>query len=402
MDKICILMPSHLPVPAVEGGAVETLIQNLIIQNEKTPVFEFTVYSAYNAKAEELSKKYNFTKIKFIKVNKKLDNINFLLYRFLKKIFRIAIPERIIRWKMLEQVQPENYDWILFEAGEVFALNFYGKKLPVDKTLVHAHGMITPIPSVDKYFSYYLPISSFVGKYWKSKSGRPEHTYKCWKNCIFVEQFSKKISQTEKCQLLSKLGFTEEDFVVIFTGRIIQEKGVLELLEALDYIDNDNVKLLIVGSARFAEKSKTTYEQKIESYVKKNKKKVIFTGYIPNEEIYRYYNIAKIAIVPSVWEEPAGLVLVEAMAAGKPIITTGSGGIKEYTNEKCSIFVERGEFLSRNISIAIQRLYNDPTLLHYMEKNAIISALNFDMERYLKNLSSIIGEINESRGKNWQ
>lgn len=317
-------------------------------------------------------------------------------YRFLKKVFKISVSDRIVRKKMVKHAAEKDYDWILFQAGEVFSLKKFSRYLPKEKVLVHAHGMITPIPEVDRFFSYYLSISDYVANYWKSKSKRPDNTYFTWKNCIKTENFMREASLGQKNGLMEKFGLESDDFIILFTGRIIPEKGVLELIQALDYIDNEKVKIIIIGSARFANKSCTSYERAVAKEIEKHKEQVIFTGYIPNEELYQYYSLADIAVVPSRWEEPAGLVVIEAMAAGKPVITTGSGGIREYTDGNCSMFVNNDEFLSKSLAERIFQLMNDTNLMHEMGVMAQKKAQEYNMCQYLDNLQEIIKKISDT------
>ena len=192
---------------------------------------------------------------------------------------------------------------------------------------------------------------------------------------------------------MDQLGICDSDFSVIFTGRIIPEKGVLELLRSLNYLNDEKIKLIVVGSAKFAENSATSYEKEVQKEVERLGNQVVFTGYIPNTELYRYYQIADIAVVPSIWDEPAGLVVIEAMAAGKVVITTGSGGIKEYINDEVAIFVNRGEMLSKEIADAIQYLKEHPEVRKTMEKKANLLAQHYDMSQYLVNFENIIKEI---------
>lgn len=155
----------------------------------------------------------------------------------------------------------------------------------------------------------------------------------------------------------------------------------------------EKIKLIVVGSAKFAENSATSYEKEVQKEVERLGNQVVFTGYIPNTELYRYYQIADIAVVPSIWDEPAGLVVIEAMAAGKVVITTGSGGIKEYINDEVAIFVNRGEMLSKEIADAIQYLKEHPEVRKTMEKKANLLAQHYDMSQYLVNFENIIKEI---------
>jgi len=396
MKRIAILLPTLFPVPAVQGGAIETLIEGLVRQNEVTPTFEFTVFSAYNEEAARISKEFVHTRFEYVKASYKMYKPYYFIYRLVKKALHIALPDNLARLKMVRQIKCEDYDWILFEAGEVFSLLCYYKKLDPRKTIVHAHGMITPIPTVDKCFSYFLSISQFVSDYWASKSMRPLETYKVWKNCIPVESFCKGMSKTEQSALRHRLGIETGDFVIIFTGRIIPEKGILELLESIHLIKTNNIKLIIIGSANFKEKTSTEYERKVSAEVSKLGNRVVLTGYIPNVELYKYYQLADVAVVPSIWDEPAGLVVIEAMAAGKPVITTGSGGIKEYVDRESAIFVNRGMSLSKEIAEAINYLIDNPDKRMKMSECAKDKAKNYSMRYYLTQLEDIISEISNT------
>lgn len=398
MKKIAILLPALLPVPAVRGGAIETLIEGLIRQNEKTPVFEFTVYSAYDEQAYKRSLDFNYTKFEYVHSSEKIYRVYYLFYRFVKKVFKLAIPDNLARKKMVDRINIDDFDWILYEAGEVFSLLSYYKKLDSRKTLVHAHGMITPIPKVDKCFSYYLSISQFVSEYWANNSSRSKKTYIVWKNCIQRDNFTKKLDKESVEGLKKKLGIHKSDFVIIFTGRIIPEKGVLELLKAMSYLKDDKIKLIVIGSANFAENTATAYEKLVRNEKEKLGDKVIFTGFVHNTELYKYYQLADIAVVPSMWDEPAGLVVIEAMAAGKPIITTGSGGIKEYITDNAALYIDRSKDVAHQIADKIRYLLEKPDEREKMSLAAIKHSEQYDMRNYLERLEEIISDIESMKG----
>lgn len=393
MKKIAILLPTLFPVPAVMGGAIETLIEGLIRQNEKTPIFQFTVFSAYNAKAAEISKEFKYTKFVYVKSSLKLYRYYYFLYRLVKKVFKIALPDNLARKKMIDALNCDEYDWILFEAGEVFSLLNYRNKLDAEKVLVHAHGMITPIPKTDSCFSYFISISDFVSNYWSTESSRPLETYKVWHNCIEIDNFNKKTDTETIEKMRTELGIEKNDFVLIFTGRIIPEKGVLELLQAVRLLNSKSVKVIIIGSANFAETTATPYEAEVKAQKELLGNKVIFTGYVHNTELYKYYQLADIAVVPSMWDEPAGLVVIEALAAGKPVITTGSGGMKEYLIDDVAIKVDRNSDTPQELAKAIAELMADEEKRHIMSKKALEHAKKYDMSNYLRRLQEIITEI---------
>ena len=82
------------------------------------------------------------------------------------------------------------------------------------------------------------------------------------------------------------------------------------------------------------------------------KSKVFFTGYISQIDLAYYYNLADVAILPSIWDEPAGLTNIEAMACGLPVITTRSGGIPEYVGD-CGKLLKRDELLIQHLKETI-------------------------------------------------
>ena len=61
MKNICVIIPYSYPVPAILGGAVETLVQFLIDENEKAPSFKFTILATYSKKTENVQASYKHT-----------------------------------------------------------------------------------------------------------------------------------------------------------------------------------------------------------------------------------------------------------------------------------------------------------------------------------------------------
>ncbi len=96
-----------------------------------------------------------------------------------------------------------------------------------------------------------------------------------------------------------------------------------------------------------------------------------------------YLKTADIAVVPSMWEEPFGLTVIEAMAAGLPLITTYSGGIPEICNG-VAILVDRKHIVD-NLARAILDLYEHPEKRQQMAAASLERSKMFDKETYAKN-----------------
>ncbi|MEE0715241.1 MAG: glycosyltransferase [Eubacterium sp.] len=101
-----------------------------------------------------------------------------------------------------------------------------------------------------------------------------------------------------------------------------------------------NIKTIIVGSSKSGTNNIDSYTSDVIVKIKKLGNKVKFTGYIKYKELGNIYNVA---VFPAIWEEPAGLTIIEAMAYKIPVITTYSGGIVEYTDKNSSILCNKDE-----------------------------------------------------------
>ena len=171
-------------------------------------------------------------------------------------------------------------------------------------------------------------------------------------NAIDINRFSSsKINREEKRR---SLGIKKEDTVFVYSGRITPEKGVLELVQAFHKLEREyySVKLMIIGKSWFASDVESEYTKALKSFQSKN---VIFTGYISPDEVPDYLHLSDIAVIPSRWEEPFGLVVLEAMAASIPIIATYSGAIPEIINENCAFMVDKNENFVQNLYDAMKR-----------------------------------------------
>ena len=117
----------------------------------------------------------------------------------------------------------------------------------------------------------------------------------------------------------------------------------------------------------------------LKDFVKNNdlSKNVIFHGYI-SSNLASFYKSADICIVPSLLEG-FGITIVEAMAAGKPIVATKFGATPEILqNQENGLLIEPNE---RNILSSISTLWNDKDLMNKISKNNLIRAKRYDWKR---------------------
>jgi glycosyltransferase involved in cell wall biosynthesis len=156
----------------------------------------------------------------------------------------------------------------------------------------------------------------------------------------------------------------EETFQLLFVGRLRVEKGILVILKALDLLMHEQketsrelppLHLHIFGDGD------ETYINELKAFLYKKRLTgaVTFHGKVPQDELIRHYDLSDIMLVPSLWQEPFGLVVVEAMARGLPVIASNVGGPAEIlSNEVNGLLVEPGD--EQALAFAIRQLIENP------------------------------------------
>ena len=151
---------------------------------------------------------------------------------------------------------------------------------------------------------------------------------------------------------------------------------------------------MIMGSANSGKKAFSSYERKVKKIAQENSDRIIFTGYVDNSQVYKYAAAADVQCVPTLAEEAAGLVILEAMTEGLPLIVTKSGGVTEYIDDTVALIIER-DGIAENLKNAICYLKDNPELRNQMSKNAKIQSKKYGEETYYKNFVKTVYEIIE-------
>ena len=382
-------------VPAIYGGAVENLLTMLIEENEEKHLLNLIIFSAYDKKAAICASKYKFTRFMFIRSN----YIRKAFYKFLccfnkQSCNNTSIANDFVHqtMKCLQRQEElgENFDCFFVEEGFLFNglkdfVDLFG-----DRVVYHSH--LHEVPVYGSIWPNVISISEFCRREWLSVPSETKNVF-VLRNGIDLGKFTKRISDEERLSLREKLGIAEDDIVVIYVGRIIPVKGVKELLLAIDLLQNKSIKLILAGSSSFAKGKMTPYLKEVRSLIDKVKNQVIHVGYIDNDELYKYYQAADMQVVPSMWEEAAGLVAIEGMASGLPLVVTRSGGMVEYVDEKCALVVDKEKDVEINISEAIQALADDADLRKRMGKHGMERAKLFSKENFYMNFVDIIRNV---------
>lgn len=391
--KILIVTSEGFPVPAVRGGAIETRIENLIEVNEKEQKLDITVVSSFDQEAEKLSQKYNFTKFIFIHktIGKKLNFIKLILNKVGIKVFNKQFFYSNYSESAYKKVKGNAYDYIFIAGGSA---EDYGNFLGHFKRKKMIFNVAFPMEGykvLEKGYEYFYCCSEFTQKLLGQNKVISTDRIKKFSNYIDVEKFNVEVSEEEKNEIMTQYGISKDDFVICFWGRISKEKGISQLIQALKIMKNRaNCKLLIIGNAGFGNKISTPYDAELKELIEDIQEQVIFTGFIHHMKLPRVLKVGDVAVLPSIWEEAAGCVVPEAMAAGLPLIITNSGGMVEYVTKENAIIVERNEDLVHNLAESMDYLYENNNIKKNMAISSRNKALEFSKEKYYERFIKLL------------
>jgi len=382
--KIAILTSGILPVPAVKGGAVENHIDFYLKYNDEHKLHDMTVYSVWDdaikghpaLKSKNNHYEYIITNSLWARIKK---NIHYRLYG--ERYYHYTI-EYYFReaWKRL---QKQHYDIILLDNRPGYAVSI---DVPQDSKLyLYLHNDLLNNQTKDYQQIYdkasrILTVSDYISRCVKTIN--PNDT-KCFSilNGIDLQAFSPNITSTIT---RSQIGLSDDDFVMVFSGRITKEKGVTELIDSMIQLKNHaNIKLLIIGSPFYGNATnEDAFVRDLKQKAEAIKGRIVFTGFIPYSQMPQYLKISDIAVIPSLWDDPCPNTVLEAQAMGLPLITTRRGGIPEEVTEKNAILLNTDEHFVNNLTSAIQDLYEHSEKRKQMSSAAIANSKYYNHVRY--------------------
>lgn len=345
MKKIAFISAGYLPVPAVNGGAVETLIDMLLYSDEVQKMYHIDVYSIYSRKAIFASKCNEQVNYFYIKKSN-------IVFRTVRYIYNKYMPNYIGNdyiHKIVKKYRNslESYDAVIVENKPEFVQVL--RKYVKGKIIFHSHNDFLNkntknAKKISSYYDAFFCLSEFILNRVNEIDVKNKNKNFLLYNGVDIEKFQK--FDKDKMKIIrDKYGIQDNDYVYLYSGRLVPEKGVRELITAFNMLNDENIKLLVIGSVGYGKNSKSNYLYDLYE-LSKNNKKVIFTGYIDYNEISNYYHIANVGIVPSTWEEPFALTVIENLASGHPVIITDSGAMPEIVNDKCAVIIKKNDIIN--------------------------------------------------------
>lgn len=185
------------------------------------------------------------------------------------------------------------------------------------------------------------------------------------------------------------------NFTIGYIGRLAKEKGLEDLFHALALLSDRSWQLLLIGSGP---DESALRNLAIQLHIAA---KITWIPYVKNTEMYRYYPVMDVFILPSRttvdWKEQFGRVLIESMICGTPVIGSSSGEIPLVIGDAGLVFSERDVPGLVNV---IEKLMDDAQLQKFLSIAGRERVLeHFTWQRIAQQTASIIREVADRRAE---
>ena len=196
-----------------------------------------------------------------------------------------------------------------------------------------------------------------------------------------------KVNQ-QKIKLLKKeYDIKKDDLIITFIGRLVEEKGIIDLLEAVERVKYQNIKVFIIGDTHQSERDTMTFK-KLEKYKKHHN--IIFTGSLDNISDYLY--LSDIFCLPS-YREGMPRSIIEAMAMKNAIITTNIRGCREEVEDNINGYIIPIN-APQYIATKIDTLANNPELLaKFKNKSHEIANKHYDERQVVQKQLQVFEQL---------
>lgn len=161
----------------------------------------------------------------------------------------------------------------------------------------------------------------------------------------------------------------EKEPLILFVGRIIEEKGILHLVQALEAVlpRHPTWRAAIIGADRAGASVRSSFEETVLARAEALAPQLRTHGFLPHDQVLEFFRRAAISVVPSVTEEALGRVAIEGLAHGCAVIGYARGGIPEVVGGR-GLVVE--EMTPRGLEAALEALITDGARRQHLQRRA--------------------------------
>lgn len=385
-----ILLINHFPLTGSGSGVYTENIANSLTNlghdvcvifpdNEKINDYKFKTHPIYFKYKENIKGSLPFNFPCFTthpRSNQTFYNLNKKQLELYKTTFQNAIEEEIKTFK--PDVIHAGHIWLLADIASNY-------NIPL---IITAHGTdLIGYNKVDKFRQNAINAAKkakYIITISKENEKLVKETFPFTKNkTIFIPNgYNHNIfykSELNKQRVLKELGINKNyDKVVSFAGKFTYFKGIDILLKAAKEYQRDDTITILAGDGQL-------FNEMNDLAKSLNLKNIKFLGNQPHNTLRKLYNIADVSLVPS-RSEAFGLVVIEAMAEGTPVIGTNDGGIKDIITKETGILINPEDYqaLADNVT---KILTNQITFNR--EKIADYAKQKYSQDNFTKTLLNI-------------
>lgn len=404
-NDVLIIYGSLNSVPSPEGAAPAKVIYETVnsLNDER-----FKVLSNYNPKLES----FHYDKDVFLHVKPNVFDKLFLLgikllypYKKRKQVFSTTSDEQLLFFlAVCRFIFFKGYQKIIVHVS-VGLVNMIKLLLPSRKVVFHHHGTSLHTKYDEAQWQNLLSHTEAIFGVNKVALQKANQTFskklEASKYFPIPNAILAKTNLDEVKQKHQKRLEVNPAFVFAFSGRICQEKGVLNLIQAFEkaYLKNNNIQLLIFGGAGARGKvdKTTSYLQNCYDLAKQHNLPITFTGFLEEEALLSNLSEIDVLILPTdntLSEEGMPLCLIEALSLSKPIVATNSGGNAEVVeDENNGILITSNPYINE-LADAMLKLSLDKDLYVKFSKAAYTSYIeNYTYGKYTKTFTQILRQI---------
>ncbi|RLI21194.1 glycosyltransferase family 1 protein [Candidatus Bathyarchaeota archaeon] len=207
-------------------------------------------------------------------------------------------------------------------------------------------------------------------------------------NGIEIEKFNIPV---DRVAVRGRYGVSPNEKLILYVGRLVPQKGVEYLIQAVPMIASryPNAKFIIVGEGWLRDYLESLAQSTGQRW------RITFTGFVPDHEAIALMKSADALVIPSVYE-PFGIVALEGMTAGVPVIASQVGGLAEIIeHDKTGVFIYPRN--PESLAWGVDHVLSNPGHAEWLVKNAHekvkeMFSWNVIAERTVEIYKSVLGE----------
>jgi spore coat protein SA len=345
--RIAFVTPGAFPLPSPNSSSVERVVEKLVPL--LTPTVQARIYGRLGRKLPRVGKLGGAECERYPAANKNLylQSVGKSLVHYKPHVTEVENrPGTVLK---LKRMRPGSRVWLHLHSS-----TFIGARAIKPAKLVQSLGAAEKI-IVNSEF-----LRDIVARRVPQYSHKLNVVYPGVDTERFISQYSTDGANRRE-RLRASHGW-EGRSVILFMGRLIKIKGVHHLLRLMPELirQHPSALLVIVGGAFYGSTRTTSYVRKLHNIGRTMRGHVRFVPYVPYTEVPDWFLAADVAVVPSSNREAFGLVNVEAMSCGLPVVATRAGGMKEIIEHGVTGYlVEPGEVESEMRNYLLNLLQDD-------------------------------------------